>query len=105
MANFLAALELEHWYQMVIAASFALLVISLVVPLQGVPNAAVQLLALAGMCIGTGEWINHPLQTSVDPHLRYKIWGYPRHATALGVSFDLAGALLFMLGVRLIVMR
>lgn len=98
MANFLGALKLEHWYKMLIAASFALLVISLTLPLQGVPNAAVQLFSLAGMCIGTGEWINHPLQTAVDWHMRYTLTGYPRKASLAGVLFDVAGALLLGFG-------
>lgn len=100
----LQKLTLEHWYKMLITASFSILVLALLFPMHGVPNAAVQLLALGGLCIGTGEWINHPLQTRVSIPDNLKITSHPRRLLATGIVFDLLGFVLLALGARVIVL-
>ncbi|MBS4050762.1 MAG: hypothetical protein KGZ69_06125 [Methylomonas sp.] len=87
---------------MLIAGSFALLVLALTVPLQSVPNTAVQLMALGGIAVGIGEWINHPLQTRVNIPENLKIWSFRRAMSPLGAFFDLLGVLVFALGIRVI---
>lgn len=102
MKDYLRALTLEHWYKMLISASFAILILSLIMPMHGVPNAAVQLLALGGMCIGTGEWINHPLQQRVNIAANLTITGHPRRVLPMGLLFDVAGLGLVALGIRVV---
>jgi hypothetical protein len=65
--------------------------------LQGVPNGDAALLSLGGVFVGLGEWINHPLQERVG--VGFKITGYPRRNSFLGVAFVLFGLSLAGYGV------
>lgn len=59
------------------------------------PNGAT---IAAGFCaIGLGEWINHPLQTSVIP-LQAIITSYPRSNAPLGIAFVVAGLIAIVVG-------
>lgn len=89
MTNPLEALKIDFWYKAVLVLSAVLLIISLTVPLQGAENTTVIQFSLGGVLIGLGEWINHPFQTKVGDG--FKITGYPRNNSALGIIFNLIG--------------
>lgn len=60
------------------------------------PAGPTALVSLGTFWVGLGEWVNHPLQTRLVPG--YKITGYPRNASLLGVFFDLLGLVLIAVG-------
>ncbi|WP_132703599.1 hypothetical protein [Reinekea marinisedimentorum] len=101
MSNPLQALKIDYWYKAVLVICTALLIICLTVPLQGVSNPIASLICIGGIFIGLGEWINHPLQTSVGNG--FQITGHPRRFNFLGSVFVLIGLGLVGYGVYSIV--
>ncbi len=87
--NPLSNLKIDKWHHAILVISAVVLVVSLTVKLEGVPNTFVQLVALGGIFIGIGEWINHPLQTRVGGGL--KITSHNRINTWSGNLWDILG--------------
>lgn len=102
MNELLKNLALDRWYKVLIVASFALLVLSLTVPILAIPNSALALMALGGFLIGLGEWVNHPRQERINVQQRFSIVHYNRKNHAGGVATCVAGALLIVGGIGLI---
>ncbi len=98
MGEILKNLSLEYWYKMLILACFGLFVLSITVPLQGIPNTALALISMGGFFIGMGEWINHPYQERVDLYRGLKISGHPRRPRFSGNSLDVVGAIAVVWG-------
>jgi len=98
LETLLKNLSLDSWYKMLILLSVILLITSLTVPIQVLPNGALALMAIGGFLIGMGEWINHPYREYVDPYLRYKVSGHPRSPCVGGVVADILGVLSFIAG-------
>lgn len=96
----------DRWYKMVIAVSVFFLFVSLVVPLQVVPNAAVILMSFGGFVFGIGEWINHPKRASlfnagggtIGTATRYSREWHPG-----GIFLDAAGIALFAWGCYILI--
>jgi hypothetical protein len=98
MGDFFKNLQLDYWYKVALLASLVILVIALTTPLQ-VSNHAVVLISLGGFLIGTGEWINHPLQEVVNRYQGYKVSGHPRNNKPLGILFVALGIGLLCFGI------
>lgn len=92
----LSKLALDHWYKVLMAAGFAVFLLSGAGLLPVLPGKPALLVALGTFFFGLGEWRNHPLQTRV--HLNLKITGYPRRPCLSGLAFDLLGLALIALG-------
>ncbi len=104
MDNPLKNLELEGWYKVSIVISFSILILALTVELQGVDNNTVQLISLGGLFISLGEWVNHPLQTSLHQPSAYMphggtTTGHPRNNRPIGIFFDILGICLVIWGI------
>lgn len=89
-------LEIKHWYQVLVYLGIAGMIASMTIELHGIENAHAILLFLGMLLFGLGQWINHPLQTSVVAPNRYlpgggTITGHPRSAKPLGIVFEIAG--------------
>lgn len=63
--NFLSNLKIDYWYKILPVIGCFLIIISLTVDVKVFDNITVFLLGLGVICVGIGEWINHPLQTAV----------------------------------------
>ena len=100
MDNWFKSLSLDYWYKMLILGSLFFLFIALTVPFQGVSNAAVALMAFGLFWIGTGEWINHPLQTRIYPGFSTR--RFTRRNSPLGVCFVVLGVALILRGAWLV---
>lgn len=95
----LSSLAIDAWYKLVIWLGVAVLLLGLSVRLQ-VPNRAAIALGLGAVIFGIGQWINHPLQTRVDPH--GIATSYNRQPRLGGVLTEVAGAAIAALGVWLL---
>lgn len=93
MTNPLSNLKIDYWYKALLVVGACVLLVSLSVEMKGIKNSVVQLISLGAICIGFGEWINHPFQAAIG--IGYKISGYPRKNKLGGNLFDLLG--LFMI--------
>ncbi len=98
MGEILKNLSLEYWYKMLILACFGLFVLSITVPLQGIPNAALALISMGGFFIGMGEWINHPYRERIHLERNIKIFGHPRSPKFGGLALDVVGAIAVIWG-------
>lgn len=96
MENPLKSLVIDYWYKAVAVASVVFLLAALTVDLKGVENKTVILISLGSFFIGLGEWINHPLQTSIAPGM--KITSYNRKASIHGNLFDILGFSIVCIG-------
>jgi hypothetical protein len=99
MNNLLSNIKLDYWYHVLIVLGTLFLITSLTVSLEGVDNNTVQVLSLACLLIGIGEWVNHPILTEIVPPSRSvpsggELISYPRNNSIVGVSFDLVGLFL-----------
>lgn len=91
-----ARLKIEHWYHLLIVLGAAGALAAMTVELKGVANAHALVMSLGILCIGIGEWINHPFQTvlvlpNADLPRGGKLTGHPRKNSILGVAFVLTG--------------
>jgi len=96
-SNPLANLKIDYWYKALLVIGACVLIVSLSVEMKGVDNSVVQLVSLGAILIGIGEWINHPLRTTVVPG-----WigtSYPRINTWSGNLFDLTGVICVSVGI------
>lgn len=100
--NPLEKLVIDYWYKAIAVAGLFVLVISLTVKLVGIDNNVVQLISLGAFFIGLGEWVNHPLQTSILPASALfpggTITGHPRNSSVTGISLDILGCILIGIG-------
>ena len=99
MNGFWSSFKLDRWYKLVAGLSGLALMASVLVHTQ-IPNKTVFVLALGGLCIGMGEWINN---RPVIHHQRVpggiiSTSGTERHVHLGGVVLDAAGAILLGLG-------
>lgn len=108
MVEPLSRLKIEYWYHalMVIGAAGAL--VAMTVELKGVANAHALVMSLGILCVGMGEWINHPLQTKLMPPNFYArsggvITSHPRSNSVVGVLFDILGFTLAAIAIYKIV--
>ncbi|MCL2656859.1 MAG: hypothetical protein FWD62_05445 [Betaproteobacteria bacterium] len=92
MVELLKNLKLDHWYKMLLLACFGLLVLSLTVPLQVIPNAVLMLMSLGGFLVGMGEWINHPYHARFNPVFGVVIEGRLHKPHVGGIALDVVGA-------------
>jgi hypothetical protein len=103
MNNPLSNLKLDYWYHVFIVLGALFLLTSLTVKLEGVENTNVQILSLSVLCIGIGEWINHPILMEIIPPSRAVPTGgdltsFPRNSSKVGISFDIIGLLFLCIG-------
>jgi hypothetical protein len=92
MADFdLKKFDLEHWWKLLAAAGATIVVASIAVKFT--PTI---FLGLGLLACGIGEWIDHPLQTKIGQG--FKITGYPRSPSILGVVLDGVGIVLAIVG-------
>lgn len=93
---------IKYWYHLFIVLGIAGAAASLTVDLKGIENRHALLVSLGILLIGIGEWINHPLRTAIVSATFASpaggITGHPRKNSALGVLFDIAGLVLFGIG-------
>jgi hypothetical protein len=94
----LSSLKLDHWYKVIIAVSFTVFLANGCGYLPVYPTKETALLSSGCFFIGLGEWINHPLQTTILP--LGIATGHPRNGTAIGYSFVLLGIYLAYSPVR-----
>ena len=103
MENPLSRLALDYWYQVLIVVSIVIFLLSGAGFLKSFPTDPTALISLAGFWIGLGEWVNHPLQTSLMPPTAYHpagiVTGHPRRPSAMGNFFLLLGLVLLALGI------
>lgn len=101
--NPLEKLVIDYWYKAIAVAGLFVLVLSLTVNLVNIDNNVVQLLSLGAFFIGLGEWVNHPLQTSLIPasalYPAGKLTGHPRNSSFSGILLDLIGVVLIGIGI------
>lgn len=90
-------LKVDHWYHAFILVGVAGSAAALSVEMKGIANAHALLLFSGMFFWGIGEWINHPLQTTLTPG--WKITGHPRNANLSGTAFDLVGLALIATGI------
>lgn len=97
MFNVLKNLELRDWYHIMIVIGFALLILSLTVPLWGVDNNVIQLASVGMITYGLGEIINHPYQEIIQPTEYGPMHGkgYKRKDSIKGWFFILVSVIFF----------
>ena len=103
MDNPTTKLTLDHWYKVVMAVGLLVALLAGAGYLKEFPTAPTAALGLGAFFFGMGEWINHPLQTTVVPATAHRPAGvmtsHPRSASVAGVLFDALGLGLIGLGV------
>jgi|SRR5882724_8733322 len=102
MDNPLSKLELEHWYQVLMAVSVVVFLLAGSGVLKAFPTAPTALISLGAFFVGLGEWKNHPLQTDFLAANAYRPGGivtsHPRRTSFIGNVFLLFGVLLILFG-------
>ncbi|MCK6440913.1 MAG: hypothetical protein L6Q71_12025 [Planctomycetes bacterium] len=105
--NPLSKLALDYWYQVLMVVCVIVFLLSGAGILKAFPVAPTAALSAGGFFIGLGEWINHPLQTSILHANAYRpggiVTGHPRHNSFIGIVFVTFGILLIAFGSYLIV--
>jgi len=101
--NPLEKLVIDYWYKAIAVAGFSVLMLSLTVDLVGISNNVVQLISLGAFFVGLGEWVNHPLQTTLLHATAYHPGGmlteHPRKFSFAGIILDFIGCLLVAVGI------
>lgn len=95
--NPLSKLALEYWYQVIMVVSVAVFLLNGTGLLKQYPSTPTALISLGSFFIGLGEWVNHPLQTTLA-HGGI-ITGHPRSMSSLGVLFLITGLCLVTYGI------
>ena len=88
-SNPLAGLKFDYWYKILPAIGSVTLVIGLTFKTYGLKNLFVIIVSVGIILIGIGEWINHPLQTTL--FYSYKITSRKRINTFSGNLADIIG--------------
>ncbi|MDX8386123.1 MAG: hypothetical protein R8M11_06360 [Gallionella sp.] len=103
MDNPLSKLALDYWYKVMMVVGFVIFVLAGMGVLKSFPTAPTALISLGIFWIGVGEWINHPLQTTLMPASARLPGGivtaHPRSSAIIGVLFDILGFGLIIFGV------
>lgn len=104
MNNPLSNLKLDYWYHVLTVLGSVFLFTSITVDLKGIENTTAQILSLSILCIGIGEWVNHPVLTEIVRSKRTgEIEGdfisYPRNNTKVGIIFVVLGFLFLSIGI------
>ena len=93
--NPLSKLALDYWYQVFMAVCVVIFLLVGAGTLKEFPVAATAAISAGGFFIGLGEWINHPLQTTIVHATAYQHGGvmteYPRSNSIIGVAFVVVG--------------
>lgn len=100
--DILKELKIDDWYKIFIIVGSAALIAGLTVQLT-IDSTIVVVFSLAAISIGLGEWINHPIRTSIYPPGQIlptytKIESYKRKPSLLGILFDIGGGVLCVVG-------
>lgn len=103
LGDFLKNLAIDSWYKAVLYLGAVILVLSLFIKVQGISNAALQLISGGALLVGLGEWKNHQFASWIKPPNVYT--GGPalftqvvRKPNGVGISFQVVGCLLVALG-------
>ena len=104
LGDFLKQLELDVWYKVCILIGGISLLTAFFVPVQGISNTQLQMLAGGVLLVGLGEWKNHKKESFIKPPNAYTgpaaLITYPvRKPDLLGVLLDLVGIALIGFGV------
>jgi len=94
----LANFNVEFWYKMFVLLGLAMMFLGLLMPVQTISNGSLMTMGLGVFLLGTGEWINHPFVTEIDPYLRFKAFGHPRRNSIGGVLLAVTGGLILVAG-------
>lgn len=101
-ANPLSKLALDYWYQVLMLVCFTIFVLTGTGMLNAYPTLPLAVISAGGFFIGLGEWINHPLQTTIIHSTPYRdggiITGHPRSNSIVGLIFLVIGAALVIYG-------
>lgn len=93
--NPLSKLALDYWYQVVMVVCVVIFLLGGAGILKEFPVAATAAISAGGFFIGLGEWINHPLQTTIVHATAHSpggvMTGHPRSNSIIGVSFVIVG--------------
>lgn len=99
----LSKLALDYWYQVLIVAGLAVFLLTGAGLLKEFPTLPTAMISLGTFLFGVGEWINHPLQTSLRAGSAYfpaaVVRGHPRNGRVIGYVFDIAGVAAITLGI------
>jgi len=105
--NPLSRLTLDYWYQVLMVVCVLVFLLGGAGILKEFPVAPTAAISAGGFFVGLGEWINHPLQTTIRHKTIYQpgcvITGHPRNNKITGVAFAALGVALVAYGVYLIV--
>lgn len=102
LGDLLKGLALDRWYKVLVAVGGVVLAVSFFVPVQGITNRELQLLAGGVFLFGLGEWKNRKKQTRIQPPNVY-LGGTALKLTREVWSPDPPGLLLDVIGLALIV--
>ena len=95
--------KLDKWYNLLITISGLILILALCGFIKTVPVMPTIFTSLGLVCIGFGEYINHPFQVQVfRGHPVFgngEIKGNPREPKLLGLFIDLIGIVFLAYGV------
>lgn len=98
MENPLSKLSLDYWYQVLMVVCVIVFLLSGAGMLKAFPVAPTAAISAGGFFIGLGEWINHPLQTTIASATAYLpggvFTGHPRRNGPLGLLFVVLGLVL-----------
>jgi hypothetical protein len=96
--NPLSNLALDYWYQVLMVVCVVVFLLAGAGLLKAFPVAPTAAISAGGFFVGLGEWINHPLQTTIMRATVYEpggvITGHPRSNSIIGVAFVLLGVAL-----------
>lgn len=94
--NILSSLKLDQYFKVILAVSFATLLLSLTVPLV-ISNSVVMMVSIGSLLIGLGEWCNSVPETTVTS--QYRITVRNRQNTKLGNGLNLLGVIVIVVGI------
>jgi len=94
---------IDYWYKAMLVFCSALLMLALTVDMKVVSNLAMIELALGGVFVSFGEWINHPYQEWLLPSKMGegfvgKMSHRNRNSSRLGNLFNILGFIFLVLG-------
>ena len=102
MENPLSKLALDYWYQVLMVISMVVFLAAGAGVLAAFPTVPTAVISLGTFFDGLGEWVNHPLQTSIMRPTAYHSGGvltaHPRNNQPIGVAFVILGLLLIFVG-------
>jgi hypothetical protein len=105
--NPLSKLTLDYWYKVIMVVCVVVFLLAGVGILKAFPVPPTAAISAGGFFVGLGEWINHPLQTTIMHATAYQpggvLTGHPRSNKTIGVAFVALGVALVAWGAYLIV--